>query len=74
MTFLTGILKLILLMGLSILMSMQAKWIKLNNNLTRAEISGQAIILFLDRLFMQCNNTKEIYEKVELNEDHKHQL
>ena len=50
------ILKLILLMGLSILMSMQAKWIKLNNNLTRAEISGQAIILFLGGLFLLYNS------------------
>ena len=53
---------------------MQAKRIKLYYDFIHAEISGQAIILFLDRLFIQCNNTKEIYEKVELNEDYKHQL
>ena len=53
---------------------MQAKRIKIYYDYIHAEISGQAIILFLDRLFIQYNNTKEIYEKVELNEDHKHQL
>tara|TARA_S200000501_G_scaffold150373_1_gene141812 strand:+ start:9065 stop:9436 length:372 start_codon:yes stop_codon:yes gene_type:complete len=68
------ILRLVLLMVVSFLICMQAKRIKLYYDYIHAEISGQAIILFLDRLFIQCNNTKEIYEKVELNEDHKHQL
>ena len=53
---------------------MQAKRIKLYYIFIPAEISGQAIILFLERLFTQYNNTKEIYEKVELNEDNNHQL
>ena len=68
------ILRLVLLMVVSFLICMQAKRIKIYYDYIHAEISGQAIILFLDRLFIQCNNTKEIYEKVELNEDHKHQL
>ena len=68
------ILRLVLLMVVSFLMSMQAKRIKLYYDFIHAEISGQAIILFLDRLFIQYNNTKEIYEKVKLNEDHNHQL
>ena len=68
------ILRLVLLMVVSFLICMQAKRIKIYYDYIHAEISGQAIILFLDRLFIQYNNTKEIYEKVELNEDHKHQL
>ena len=68
------ILRLVLLMVVTFLICMQAKRIKLYYDFIHAEISGQAIILFLDRLFIQYNNTKEIYEKVKLNEDHNHQL
>ena len=41
------ILRLLLLLGISVLMRMQATWIKLDNPIIQAEISGQAIILFL---------------------------
>ena len=63
------ILRLVLLLGISVLMRMQATWIKLDNPIIQAEISGQAIILFLGGLFLLYKSTKEIYEKVELNED-----
>ena len=63
------ILRLVLLLGISVLMRMQATWIKLDNPIIQAEISGQAIILFLGGLFLLYKSTKEIYEKVELKED-----
>jgi predicted tellurium resistance membrane protein TerC len=63
------ILRLLLLLGISVLMRMQATWIKLDNPIIQAEISGQAIILFLGGLFLLYKSTKEIYEKVELKED-----
>lgn len=63
------ILRLVLLLGISVLIRMQATWIKLDNPIIQAEISGQAIILFLGGLFLLYKSTKEIYEKVELKED-----
>lgn len=66
------ILRLVLLLGISVLMRMQAVWLKLDNNMMYAEISGQALILFLGGLFLLYKSTKEIYEKVELNTDEKH--
>ena len=58
------ILPLVLLLGISVLMRMQAVWLELNNNIMYAEISGQAVILFLGGLFLLYKSTKEIYEKV----------
>lgn len=46
------ILRLVLLLGISVLMRMQAVWLKLDNNMMYAEISGQALILFLGGLFL----------------------
>ena len=63
------ILRLILLLGISLLMRMQDTWIKLDNKIIHAEISGQAILLFLGGLFLLYKSTKEIYEKVELEGD-----
>jgi len=63
------ILRLVLLLGVSLLMRMQATWVKLDNEIIHAEISGQAIILFLGGLFLLYKSTKEIYEKVELDGD-----
>jgi len=62
-------LRLVLLLGISVLMRMQAIWLKLDNEIMYAEISGQAIILFLGGLFLLYKSTKEIYEKVELREE-----
>ena len=67
------ILPLVLLLGISVLMRMQAVWLELNNNIMYAEISGQAVILFLGGLFLLYKSTKEIYEKVELRVDDHHQ-
>ena len=63
------ILRLVLLLGVSLLMRMQATWVKLDNEIIHGEISGQAIILFLGGLFLLYKSTKEIYEKVELDGD-----
>ena len=68
------ILRLILLLGISVLMSMQSTWIKLDNSFIYANISGQAVILFLGGLFLLYKSTKEIYEKVELKVDEKNHL
>jgi predicted tellurium resistance membrane protein TerC len=59
------ILRLILLLGISVLMRMQATWFKLESNFVSAEVSGQAVILFLGGLFLLYKSTKEIFEKVE---------
>lgn len=67
------ILRLVLLLGISVLMRMQAVWLELNNNFMYAEISGQAVILFLGGLFLLYKSTKEIYEKVELRVEDHHQ-
>jgi predicted tellurium resistance membrane protein TerC len=67
------ILRLVLLLGISVLMRMQAVWLELNNNFMYAEISGQAVILFLGGLFLLYKSTKEIYEKAELRVEDHHQ-
>lgn len=67
------ILRLILLLGISVLMSIQSTWIILDNRFIHADISGQSIILFLGGLFLLYKSTKEIYEKVELKVDEKNQ-
>ncbi|RPG63855.1 MAG: TerC family protein [Flavobacteriaceae bacterium TMED42] len=67
------ILRLILLLGISVLMSLQATLIILDNRFIHADISGQSIILFLGGLFLLYKSTKEIYEKVELKVDEKNQ-
>jgi len=67
------ILRLILLLGISVLMSLQSTWIILDNRFIHAYISGQSIILFLGGLFLLYKSTKEIYEKVELKVDEKNQ-
>ena len=67
------ILRLILLLGISVLMSLQSTWIILDNRFIHADISGQSIILFLGGLFLLYKSTKEIYEKVELKVDEKNQ-
>jgi predicted tellurium resistance membrane protein TerC len=59
------ILRLILLLGISVLMRMQATWFKLESDFVSAEVSGQAVILFLGGLFLLYKSTKEIFEKVE---------
>ena len=68
------ILRLVLLLGISVLMSMQSTLIKLDNSFIHANISGQAVILFLGGLFLLYKSTKEIYEKVELKADEKNHL
>jgi len=59
------ILRLILLLGISVLMRMQTTWFKLESDFVSAEVSGQAVILFLGGLFLLYKSTKEIFEKVE---------
>jgi len=59
------ILRLILLLGISVLMRMQTTWFKLESDFVSAEVSGQAVILFLGGLFLLYKSTKEIFEQVE---------
>ena len=68
------ILRLVLLLGISVLMRMQAPWLKLDNDFIHTEISGQAIILFLGGMFLLYKSTKEIYDKVELSDEKKNQI
>lgn len=55
------ILRLLFLLGISILMRMQASWINLDNYIIQVEISGQAIVLFLGGFFLLYKSPKEIF-------------
>jgi len=59
------VLRLVLLLGISVLIDMQGTWISVNNSFFQSDISGQAIILFFGGIFLLYKSTKEIYEKVE---------
>jgi len=59
------ILRLILLLGISVLMRMQTTWFKLESDFVSADVSVQAVILFFGGLFLLYKSTKEIFEKVE---------
>ena len=46
------VLRLVLLLGISVLIDMQGTWISVNNSFFQSDISGQAIILFFGGIFL----------------------
>jgi predicted tellurium resistance membrane protein TerC len=59
------ILRIILLFGISILVAMNAPFWEFKLPWIAAEVSGQAVILFLGGIFLLYKSTKEIHDKVE---------
>lgn len=65
--FLAMFMRIALLFGITLLIAMKAPWFSFDFGWFSAEITGQALILFLGGLFLIYKSTKEIHEKV----DHK---
>ena len=63
--FLAMFMRIVLLLGISVLIAMKEPWFKLDYSWLSAQISGQSIILFLGGIFLIYKSTKEIHEKVE---------
>jgi predicted tellurium resistance membrane protein TerC len=68
--FLAMIFRIILLMGVSYLISMKAPFFTINLSWFQAGITGQSVILVLGGIFLLYKSTKEIREKVEHLEHH----
>ena len=65
--FLAMFMRIALLFGITLLIAMKAPWFSFDFGWFSAEITGQALVLFLGGLFLIYKSTKEIHEKV----DHK---
>lgn len=63
--FLAMFMRIVLLLGISVLIAMKEPWFSFNYNWISAKISGQSLILLLGGLFLIYKSTKEIHEKVE---------
>lgn len=63
--FLAMFMRIALLFGISILVSMKKPWFSLDLGWFSAHITGQALILLLGGLFLIYKSTKEINEKVD---------
>ncbi len=59
------VLRIILLFGISWLISMQKPWFEINFGPIHGAVTGQAVILFLGGLFLLYKATSEIHEKLE---------
>ena len=64
--FLAMFMRIILLLGITILIAMKEPWFSINFIWLKAQVSGQSIILLLGGLFLIYKSTKEIHEKVDL--------
>jgi len=58
-------LRIVLLFGISWLISMSEPWIKIDNSLMHGGFSGQSIILIFGGLFLIYKSTSEIHHKLE---------
>jgi predicted tellurium resistance membrane protein TerC len=65
--FLAMFMRIALLFGITLLITMKAPWFSFDFGWFSADITGQALILLLGGLFLIYKSTKEIHEKV----DHK---
>ena len=63
--FLAMFMRIVLLLGITVLIAMKEPWFSLDYTWLSAKISGQSIILFLGGIFLIYKSTKEIHEKVE---------
>ncbi|EAS19217.1 TerC family protein [Nonlabens mediterrranea] len=66
------ILRIALLFGISVLISLQAPWFIFDWGWAHGSISGQSLILIAGGIFLLYKSTQEIYEKVEdIGHDHR---
>ena len=63
--FLAMFMRIALLFGISILISMKEAWFTIDSTYFQAQVTGQSIILFLGGLFLLYKSTNEIREKVD---------
>lgn len=63
--FLAMFMRIVLLLGISVLIAMKEPWFSFNYTWLSAQISGQSLILLLGGLFLIYKSTKEIHEKVD---------
>lgn len=63
--FLAMFMRIVLLLGISVLIAMKEPWLSFNYDWFSAQISGQSIILLLGGLFLMYKSTHEIHEKVD---------
>jgi predicted tellurium resistance membrane protein TerC len=63
--FLAMFMRIILLMGITVLIAMKEPWFTINFSWLKAQVSGQSIILLLGGLFLIYKSTREIHEKVD---------
>jgi len=67
--FLAMIMRIILLLGISVLIAMKAPWISFQNSIFEGGFSGQSIILILGGIFLLYKSVTEIHHKLE-GDDH----
>lgn len=63
--FLAMFMRIVLLLGITILIAMKEAWYSFNFSWFSAEITGQSLILLFGGLFLLYKSTNEIWEKVE---------
>jgi predicted tellurium resistance membrane protein TerC len=66
------VLRIVLLLGISVLIAMNAPWIKINLSWMHAEFTGQSLILIAGGIFLLYKSVAEIHGKLE--GDHEHGL
>ncbi len=63
------VLRIVLLLGISVLIAMNSPWFSINAHWFQAEFSGQSIILILGGLFLLYKSVSEIHHKLESSEE-----
>lgn len=64
------VLRIILLLGISVLIAMKEPWIKIDNEYVHAGFSGQSLILIAGGLFLLYKSVTEIHHKLEGDDGH----
>jgi predicted tellurium resistance membrane protein TerC len=64
------VLRIILLFGINILISMEKPWFEISTSFMHGAFSGQSVILLLGGLFLLYKATSEIHHKLEGDSDH----
>lgn len=72
--FLAMFMRIILLMGITVLIAMKEPWFSIDLSWLHAQVSGQSIILLLGGLFLIYKSTREIHEKVDLKGEEEKEL
>lgn len=72
--FLAMFMRIVLLLGITVLIAMKEPWFSINFSWLKAQVSGQSIILLLGGLFLIYKSTREIHEKVDLKGEEEKEL